>query len=205
LSLLDLIQEGNIGLMKAVDRFQYRRGFKFSTYATWWIRQAITRSIADYGRTIRLPVHVIDSLNRLRREQRVLETTLGREPTPRELAHRLKIPVGKVRLLLEAVRLPRSLDAPVGEDDSVALADLVAADAPTPEASMIASDLANQVEYAMAELTEREREVMRLRYGLGTQREHTLEEIGRRLSVTRERVRQIEARAVAKMRSRSAA
>jgi RNA polymerase primary sigma factor len=205
LSLLDLIQEGNIGLMKAVDRFQYRRGFKFSTYATWWIRQAITRSIADYGRTIRLPVHVIDSLNRLRREQRVLETTLGREPTPRELANRLKIPVGKVRLLLEAVRLPRSLDAPVGEDDSVALADLVAADAPTPEASMIASDLANQVEYAMAELTEREREVMRLRYGLGTQREHTLEEIGRRLSVTRERVRQIEARAVAKMRSRSAA
>ncbi len=205
LSLLDLIQEGNIGLMKAVDRFQYRRGFKFSTYATWWVRQAITRSIADYGRTIRLPVHIIDSLNRLRREQRALESALGRDPTPRELAGRLKIPVGKVRLLLEAVRLPRSLDAPIGDEDSVVLADMVATDDPTPEASMLAGDLANQVEHAMAALNEREREVMRLRYGLGTQREHTLEEIGRRLRVTRERVRQIEARAVAKMRSRTAA
>jgi RNA polymerase primary sigma factor len=205
LSLLDLIQEGNIGLMKAVDRFQYRRGFKFSTYATWWIRQAVTRAIADYGRTIRLPVHIIDSLNRLRKEQRAFEASTGREPTPRELASRLHLPVSKVRLLLDAVRLPRSLDAPVGEEEGLTLAELVAEVAPSPEAKLLSGDLANQVEHAMAALTEREREVMRLRYGLGSGREHTLEEIGRRLSVTRERVRQIEARAVAKMRARSAA
>jgi RNA polymerase primary sigma factor len=205
LSLLDLIQEGNIGLMKAVDRFQYRRGFKFSTYATWWIRQAITRGIADYGRTIRLPVHIIDALNRLRKEQRAFEASTGRDPTPRELALRLHMPVSKVRLLLEAVRVPRSLDAPIGDDESMTLAEIVPEMAPSPETRLLTSDLANQVEYAMSGLTDREREVMRLRYGLGSGREHTLEEIGRRLSVTRERVRQIEARAVAKMRARSAA
>ncbi|MGQ0732856.1 MAG: sigma-70 family RNA polymerase sigma factor [Acidobacteriota bacterium] len=202
LSMLDLIQEGNIGLMKAVDRFQFRRGFKFSTYATWWIRQAISRAVADYGRTIRLPVHVIESLNRLQRERRALLVDLGREPTPVELAGRLTMPVDKVELLLEAARHPASLDAAVGEDEETALGDLVRdTSARSPEDQAIQSDMANEVERAMAPLTDREREVMRLRYGLGTEREHTLEEIGRRLSLTRERVRQLEAQALKKMRA----
>jgi RNA polymerase primary sigma factor len=201
LSLLDLIQEGNIGLMKAVDRFQYRRGFKFSTYATWWVRQAITRAISDYGRTIRLPVHVIESLNRLNRDRRALAHELGRDPTPRELADRMQVPVGKVQLLLEAVRQPSSLETPVGEGEETALGDLLPnTTAASPEDLVAASELATEVERAMAPLTAREREILRLRYGLGTDREHTLEEIGRRLSLTRERVRQIEAKAVAKMR-----
>jgi RNA polymerase primary sigma factor len=202
LSLLDLIQEGNIGLMKAVDRFQYRRGFKFSTYATWWVRQSITRAVADYGRTIRLPVHVIESLNRLNRERRTLAHEIGRDPTPKELAERLKIPLGKVQLLLEAVRQPASLDVPVGEGEETPLGNLLpSAATPSPEEVVSAGELATEVERAMAPLTPREREILRLRYGLGTDREHTLEEIGRRLSLTRERVRQIEAKAVAKMRS----
>jgi len=202
LSLLDLIQEGNIGLMKAVDRFQYQRGFKFSTYATWWVRQAITRSLADYGRTIRLPVHVIESLNRLNRERRVLAAELGRPPTPVELANRLKVPVGKVELLLEAARQPASLETPIGEGEETQLGDLMRdVNARTPEETAIEGQLATEVERAMASLTDREREVLRLRYGLGTEREHTLEEIGRRLMLTRERVRQIEAKAVAKMRA----
>ena len=202
LSLLDLIQEGNIGLMKAVDRFQVSRGFKFSTYATWWVRQGITRAVADYGRTIRLPVHVIESLNRLTRERRTLTAELGREPTPRELAERMKIAVGKIELLLEAARQPTSLETPVGEGDETELGDLVRdAKAASPEDVAIEGQLAGEVERAMAPLTDREKEVMRLRYGLGTDREHTLEEIGRRLMLTRERVRQIEAKAVAKMRA----
>jgi len=202
LSLLDLIQEGNIGLMKAVDRFQVSRGFKFSTYATWWIRQGITRAVADYGRTIRLPVHVIESLNRLTRERRALTAELGRDPTPRELADRLKVPVGKIELLLEAARQPTSLETPVGEGDETELGDLVKdVKAASPEEVAIEGQLAGEVERAMAPLTDREKEVMRLRYGLGTDREHTLEEIGRRLMLTRERVRQIEAKAVAKMRA----
>jgi RNA polymerase primary sigma factor len=202
LSLLDLIQEGNIGLMKAVDRFQYRRGFKFSTYATWWVRQAITRAVADYGRTIRLPVHVIESLNRLNKERRALAVELGRNPKPQELAERLQIPVGKVQLLLEAARQPTSLESPIGEGEETALGDLLPnPSVQTPEETAIAGELASEVERAMAPLTDREKEVLRLRYGLGTQREHTLEEVGRRLSITRERVRQIEKRAVAKMRA----
>jgi RNA polymerase primary sigma factor len=202
LSLLDLIQEGNIGLMKAVDRFQYRRGFKFSTYATWWVRQSITRAVADYGRTIRLPVHVIESLNLLNRERRNLVTELGREPRPFELAERLKMPIAKVLLLLEASRQPTSLEVPVGDDAEMALGDLLPnTTVPSPEEAAIAGDRAAEVERAMAPLTDREREVLRLRYGLGTDREHTLEQIGRRLSLTRERVRQIEAKAVAKMRA----
>jgi len=202
LSFLDLIQEGNIGLMKAVDRFQYQRGFKFSTYATWWVRQAITRSLADYGRTIRLPVHVIESLNRLNKERRALAAELGRPPRPQELAARLKIPVGKVELLLEAARQPASLETPIGEGDDTQLGDLMRdVNAQTPEEAAIEGQLATEVERAMASLTDREREVLRLRYGLGTEREHTLEEIGRRLMLTRERVRQIEAKAVAKMRA----
>ena len=202
LALLDLIQEGNIGLMKAVDRFQYRRGFKFSTYATWWVRQGITRAVADYGRTIRLPVHVIESLNRLNRERRTLTSEMGRAPTVRELADRLQIPAAKVRLLLEAARTPTSLDAPLGEESEATTSDLIPdVSHATPEEAAIASDLADSVERAMAPLSEREREVLRLRFGLGAPREHTLDEIGRRLSLTRERVRQIQAKAMEKIKA----
>jgi RNA polymerase primary sigma factor len=206
LSLLDLIQEGNIGLMKAVDRFQFRRGFKFSTYATWWVRQAVGRAVADYGRTIRLPVHVIESLNRLTRERRTLAAQLGRDPSPEELSERMELPLGKVQLLLEASKSPTSLEAPVGEDDETRLGDMVKdAAAQTPEETAMRNQMAVEVERAMAPLSDREREVMRLRYGLGTDREHTLEEVGRKLFITRERVRQIEAKALAKMRSGQAA
>ena len=201
LSMLDLIQEGNIGLMKAVDRFQFRRGFKFSTYATWWIRQAITRAVADYGRTIRLPVHVVESLNRLTRERRALGSELGREPRPDELAAKMGVTTSKVELLLEAARQPASLEATVGESEETELGDLLKdVKAQSPEEEAIKGQLAEEVERAMASLTDREKEILRLRYGLGTDREYTLEEIGRRLSLTRERVRQIEAGAVAKMR-----
>ena len=202
LSFLDLIQEGNIGLMKAVDRFQFRRGFKFSTYATWWIRQAITRAVADFGRTIRLPVHVIESLNRLEKERKALRAERGREPTAFDLAERLKMPTSKVRLLLDARKTPYSLDMKVGEDENTELGELLHdTSVRTPEESVIHSDAANEVERALAPLSDREREVLRLRYGLGTDREHTLEEIGRHLSVTRERVRQIESRALQKLRA----
>jgi len=201
LSLLDLIQEGNIGLMKAVDRFQYRRGFKFSTYATWWIRQGITRAVADYGRTIRLPVHVIESLNKMTRHRATLLTELGREPRSPELAERMGMPVAKVELLLEAAKHPRSLETPVGEHEETPLGHLVAdTAAASPEEAVMRGEMADQVERAMAALTDREREVMRLRYGLGIDREMTLEEIARRLSLSRERVRQIENQALAKMR-----
>jgi RNA polymerase primary sigma factor len=201
LSMLDLIQEGNIGLMKAVDRFQFRRGFKFSTYATWWIRQAITRAVADYGRTIRLPVHVVESLNRLTRERRALGSQLGREPRPAEIAERMGVPVNKVELLLEAARQPASLEATVGESEETELGDLLKdVKAQSPEEEAIKGQLAEEVERAMQPLSDREKEILRLRYGLGTDREYTLEEIGRRLSLTRERVRQIEAGAVTKMR-----
>ncbi len=202
LTLLDLIQEGNIGLMKAVDRFQFRRGFKFSTYATWWIRQAIGRAVADYGRTIRLPVHVIESLSRLNRDRAALARELGREPTPAELAARMKLPTGKVQLLLEAARPATSLETPVGDDEETSLGALVAdTRAQSPEAAVISGQMADEVERAMAALNDREREVLRLRYGLGLDRELTLAEIGRRLSISRERVRQIEAKALAKMRA----
>ncbi len=201
LSFLDLVQEGNLGLMKAVDRFQYRRGFKFSTYATWWIRQAITRAIADYGRTIRLPVHVIESLNRLSREQRAFAEKAGREATAAELAQRLEIPVGKVELLLQSIKTPYSLEMPVGEEEGTEFGTLLRdPGAASPEEAVISSDLASQVERTMEPLSDREKEILRLRYGIGTDREHTLEEVGRRLSITRERVRQLESRALAKLR-----
>jgi RNA polymerase primary sigma factor len=202
LSFLDLIQEGNIGLMKAVDRFQFRRGFKFSTYATWWIRQAVTRSVADYGRTIRLPVHVIESLNQLEKQRKAFKSERGREPTPEDLAERMKLPVGKVRLLLDAQKTPYSLEMKVGEEETTELGELLRdRTARSPEETAIESDLSKEVELAMAPLSDREKEVLRLRYGLGTDREYTLEEIGRRLSVTRERVRQIESRALEKLRA----
>jgi len=202
LSFLDLIQEGNIGLMKAVDRFQFRRGFKFSTYATWWIRQAITRAIADHGRTIRLPVHVIESLNRLEKERKELRIHNGREPTPEEIAERLKMPVNKVRLLLDAQKTPYSLEMKVGDDEGTELGDLLRdRTVQSPEDTALESDLSNEVERALAPLSDREKDVLKLRYGLGTDREYTLEEIGKRLSVTRERVRQIESRALQKLRA----
>jgi RNA polymerase primary sigma factor len=202
LSFLDLIQEGNIGLMKAVDRFQFRRGFKFSTYATWWIRQAITRSVADHGRTIRLPVHVIESLNKLEKERKALRSERGREPSALDLADRLKIPVSKVRLLLDAQRTPYSLEMKIGEDEGTELGEILRdTSVRSPEETALDSDAANEVERALAPLSDREKEVLRLRYGLGTDREHTLEEIGRHLRVTRERVRQIESRALQKLRS----
>ncbi len=203
LSLLDLVQEGNIGLMKAVDRFQYRRGFKFSTYATWWIRQGITRAIADYGRTIRLPVHVLDSINKLTHHRRALADELGREPRPEELAARMAVSVDKVESLLEAARQqPISLEAPVGEDEETPRADLIAdVSTASPEEAAIQRQLTEEIERALAPLTVREREVLRLRYGVGRARELTLAEIGRRLSVTRERARQIEMKALQKLRA----
>jgi RNA polymerase primary sigma factor len=202
LSLLDLIQEGNIGLMKAVDRFQYRRGFKFSTYATWWIRQSVGRAVADYGRTIRLPVHVMESLNKLSRARTALTAETGRDPRPEELAARMGLPVGKIELLLAAARQPTSLETPIGADEDTPLGHLVKDPSiRSPEEAAMRSELAGEVERAMGPLTDREREVLRLRYGLGMDRELTLEEVGRRLSITRERVRQIEARALQKMRA----
>ena len=202
LSFLDLIQEGNIGLMKAVDRFQFRRGFKFSTYATWWIRQAITRAIADHGRTIRLPVHVIESLNKLEKERKALRVERGREPTPDEIADAAEDAGGKVRLLLDAQKTPYSLEMKIGEDEGTELGDILRdRSVRSPEDTALDGDLANEVERALAPLSDREKEVLRLRYGLGTDREYTLEEIGRGLSVTRERVRQIESRALQKLRA----
>jgi RNA polymerase sigma factor (sigma-70 family) len=201
LSLLDLIQEGNIGLMKAVDRFQHRRGLKFSTYATWWIRQGITRAIADYGRTIRLPVHIFESVTKLSKARQALAAELGRPPTMMELAARTGQSIDKVMVLLEAAKGTESLDEMVGADEETRRSDLVAdAGVPTPEDLAMRSRMAADVEAAMVPLTDREREVLRLRFGLGMDREMTLVEIGRRLSLTRERVRQIEAKALAKLR-----
>jgi RNA polymerase primary sigma factor len=199
LSLLDLVQEGNIGLMKAVDRFQYRRGFKFSTYATWWIRQAITRAIADHSRTIRIPVHMVETLNRISRVNRNLMSEMGREPTPEELAQHTGVPAKKVRLILESARKPLSLETPIGEDSE--LGDfLVDKSAGSPNDSLISQDLTSQVDKALAMLSPKEKEILRLRFGIGEEGEHTLEEVGRRFAVTRERIRQIEAKALRKLR-----
>jgi RNA polymerase primary sigma factor len=199
LSLLDLVQEGNIGLMKAVDRFQYRRGFKFSTYATWWIRQAITRAIADHSRTIRIPVHMVETLNRISRVNRSLVNEMGREPTPEELAQHTGVPARKVRLILESSRKPLSLETPIGDDSE--LGDFLEdKGAESPNDNLITQDLTTQVERALSTLSPKEKEILRLRFGIGEAGEHTLEEVGRRFSVTRERIRQIETKALRKLR-----
>ena len=199
LSLLDLVQEGNIGLMKAVDRFQYRRGFKFSTYATWWIRQAITRAIADHSRTIRIPVHMVETLNRISRVNRSLVNEMGREPTPEELARRTGVPAPKVRLILESSRKPLSLETPIGEDSQ--LGDFLEdKGTSSPNDSLISQDLTTQVERALATLSPKEKKILRLRFGIGEEGEHTLEEVGKRFAVTRERIRQIETKALRKLR-----
>jgi RNA polymerase primary sigma factor len=199
LTLLDLVQEGNIGLMKAVDRFQYRRGFKFSTYATWWIRQAITRAIADHSRTIRIPVHMVETLNRISRVNRALVNEMGRDPTPEELAKKTGVPARKVRLILESSRKPLSLETPIGEDSE--LGDFLEdKSTESPNDNLISQDLTNQVERALGTLSAKEKEILRLRFGIGDEGEHTLEEVGKRFSVTRERIRQIETKALRKLR-----
>jgi RNA polymerase primary sigma factor len=198
-SLLDLVQEGNLGLLKAIDRFQYRRGFKFSTYATWWIRQAITRAIADRGRTIRMPVHVVERLNKISRVQRTLTAQLGRDPSPEELARHTRIPAKKIRFVLDAARQPTSLEAPIGEN--TALGEVLAdPTAPSPVSDLLAEDLSTQVGHALARLNPREREIVRLRFGIGDGETQTLEEVGQRLGLTRERIRQLEAQALRKLR-----
>lgn len=201
LSILDLIQEGNLGLMKAVDNFQYRRGFRFSTYATWWIRQAISRAIANRFRVIRLPVHVAGALKELSRARQILTNQLKREPTPDELARRMWIPVAKVGLLLESAQRIASLDASLAED--ITLGDLIAdRQMPTPDEAVLAADLARRLARGLATLSGREGEILRLRFGIGSGRECTLEEVGERFSLTRERIRQIEARALRRLRHR---
>jgi RNA polymerase primary sigma factor len=197
--LLDLVQEGNLGLLKAVDRFQYRRGFKFSTYATWWIRQAITRAIADRGRTIRIPVHMVEALNKISRVSRSMTTELGREPTAEELARRTHMPAKKIRGILDSARHPLSLEMPVGEDSSLGeLLRDTSMSSPTDE--LLTQDLSDQVERALDGLTQRERDVLRLRFGIGAEGGLTLEEVGERFALTRERIRQIEAQALRKLR-----
>ncbi|MBN2245280.1 MAG: RNA polymerase sigma factor RpoD [Candidatus Aminicenantes bacterium] len=201
LQFLDLIQEGNMGLMKAVDKFEYRRGYKFSTYATWWIRQAITRAIADQARTIRIPVHMIETINKLIRVSRSLVQEIGREPTCEEISKKMDMPITKVRKIIKIAQEPISLETPIGEEEDSHLGDFIEDKIiPSPPDAVIHINLKEQIENALKTLTEREAKVLKMRFGLGDGNEHTLEEVGQQFKVTRERIRQIEAKALRKLK-----
>ena len=206
LQFLDLIQQGNIGLMKAVDKFEYQRGYKFSTYATWWVRQAITRSIADQARTIRIPVHMIETINKLIRTSRVLVQEIGREPTPEEIADKMEMPLDKVRKVLKIAKEPISLETPIGEEEDSHLGDFIEDKAiASPMDAVINTNLAEQTRKILSTLTAREEKVLRMRFGIGEKYDRTLEEVGQDFEVTRERIRQIEAKALRKLRHPSRA